>query len=653
MSNKTMEVNNMSEEKSETIINTLHGLKYDTTEFKEHIALPLAQWLCDSGFDIETTMMILTAKANIDENVVSTIFQPNAIPLHSLSDLQEFLTHKEFQELEKAIKPVKKVNKCKYDLDEDTFVDIDFINKKISQVKKYTLKDGTEDTKRTSVIEAVPKNLIIYDSDFVDLPRSFKIIWESKFSNRNFLTAGDGTGANIKDIEKSLIESGYSHTHRLVHDTLSCAINAMIQNGLADVRDTIDNKGIYYNIKEDTLIPVKMNLRNPSDSEIIDALDLLSELRGQYITESDTFMTVMKWSMMSIFSYAMKQAGKFMPWLYLVGVGRSGKTTLGKIGTYIYSEPSIKNNLGGSSFNSDYRIGRTISQDCTFRIINEPAATFKNEDLIETIKNSVELTICRIIQGKHIPAFSPVIFTANTFVPEVDALYRRLFIINFDHDQRKSKEKGKVFENNYKVDSPSKSPLKKLNVIGLLAVAEVLKDTGLLYMDWQDAANQILTKIYEHVGLKIPSWALEWASDKELDDLDNMQVENIRGVLINELNNARNRVNVHGDYDSINEYTYTNDTNHFKKLYWKMFRERMFDWAVPFTKSDERYLFLNNQFKTMINKYSDDSSSLKSIAQLVGWKYGRKQIAGKRSRGIIVSLQDFIEFVYPSVGDDE
>ena len=86
--------------------------------------------------------------------------------------------------------------------------------------------------------------------------------------------------------------------------------------------------------------------------------------------------TVFKWGLMSMFSYAMKQAGKWMPWMYLKGSAGSGKTTIAKLNLYIWGIPTHENNIGGSSFDTVARLGAKVSQDCGPRIVNEPAAVF-------------------------------------------------------------------------------------------------------------------------------------------------------------------------------------------------------------------------------------------------------------------------------------
>lgn len=651
----------ISDERIENIINLLHSFSYSSDEFLD-MALPLAQWLQQEGFSIEDTGYILSSINNISgiQDKIDEVFDPDFPPLYTKSNLVNFLDKKEFESLEKAICPPKIARSVTTFMDTDTKLKVDFINYNVSIYREYKNKKGEEIVKVTPVIDAVPKRLTVYDSEFVkELPRSFRVTWQSKHSNRLFTSSGDGTGATIQDIEKSIISAGYSRNKRLLGDVISAMINCMIDEGLAEMKDTVDNKGIYYNIKSDNLLIVKLNTSKPTDEEILQGISILDELHTAFSKESVTFATVMKWSLVSIFSYAIKQTGNWLPWLYLVGAGQSGKTTLANIGTYFYGEPTQKTNIGGGSFNSEYRIGNVISQDCLPRVVNEPASTFRNESTTEIVKNSVELEICREIQGKIYPAFSPVIFTANNFIPEMDSLYRRLFIIDFEYNQRKSNTSKKAFEKKFNVQSPAISCLKALQVFGRIAIREVMSDTSLLFDDWQVLADKLFKRVYESVDMEVPDWLLKWSKDKDLDDLDNTQIENIRAILVDELYNARKRVTLRGDYGQVEEFKLdgeevSSNSKEFETLYWDLINERVFNWCLPHKpRGKPKSVFLNQGFKKLLNNHLEEVGTLKSIGQLLHWEYKKVNFNDTQSRGLLVPFEEFMRFIYPSVDNDE
>jgi len=631
--------------KIEKIISFLHSLDYSDTDFKESICLPLAQWLCDEGYSIEDTGYILSSVVHIDESILEDIFDENTFNMHDKSELITFLKQEEYEDLEKILTPIEKVNGFTLPLNSSEKVKVDFINQKVFHLKEYQDSKGEVDVKETPVIEAVPYELLVYDSPFIESTRTFKITWKSKFSNRLFITQSENGGATIKDIELMLINAGYSHNKKLMSDVLSAMINGMIDNHLAVIKDTIDNKGVYYH--NDRVLIVKLSVTEPTMEEVQSAIKILDELHKAYSKEATVLATVLKWGLVSIFSYARKQAGaNWFPWLYLVGAGQSGKTTLGKISSFFYGVPDDKMNIGGASFNSDYRIGVAVSRDCGLTIVNEPKATFKNENTTETVKNSVELKVCRKVQGKVYSAFSPVIFTANSFIPEMDSLYRRLFIIDFDYNQRKTGEIKKEFEKKFNVENPSRSCLRELEVLGRVALRTVMRNPNLLSDDWKDFADTLIKECYIKAGYKnTPEWLQRWSKDKELEDLDNVIIEEIQVILSRELYNARKKINFYDDGD-----VSSSKSGEFEHLYWHLLDERAFEWASPHQPwNQEKSIFLNQGFKKLLQKDIDEIGSLKSIAQLLGWEYKKVRFGAKDKRGILVPFDEFMEFVYPSV----
>ena len=649
----------ISEEKIDKIVSTLQSMNYSSSDLLEHIVLPLAQWLHDEEFSIEDTGYIISSVVNINkiQDQIDLIYSENAAPIYLKSDLISFMGDDDYKSLEEVISPPKLKRTIIINRDSDSDFKVDFVNSKVFIVREITKSNGEIDSKATPIIEAVPYQLTVYDSDFIEGTRTFKIVWKSKHSHRLFPTEGEGTGATIKEIEKALINAGYTHNQRLISDTLSAVINGMIDEKMAEVKDTIDNRGVYYN--KGKCISIKMDLSMPTDEEIYEAIDVLADLHEAYNKEETTFATVMKWSLISIFSYAIKQAtNNWIPWLYLVGAGGSGKTTMAEIGSYFHDKPSDKINMGGGSFNTEYRIGLRVSEDCGLRIVNEPAATFNNDNNIEVVKNCVEMKVARKVQGKSYNAFSPVIFTANNFVPEMDSLYRRLFIIDFEYNQRKIGKNEKDFNDKFMIGSPN-SPLLKLGAFGRLAVREIVSNPELLFDDWKELADNLFNLAYEQVDMTMPEWLKKWSKDKDLTDLDNTRVEAIQSLLVNELYNARKRITLRGDYGQIEEFKLDGDevssnSKEFETLYWDLLNERVFSWALPHKpRGKPKSIFLNQGFKKLVNRHVEDAGSLQSIAQLLHWKFGQVRFGNSRKKGILVPFEDFMEFVYPSVDNDE
>lgn len=650
----------LSEKRIELITNTLNDLPYIEKQFDNDILPYISQWLYDNYVNKESTCVIISNITNINrlQETVDNIYQ-GIVRLSPRSNLQSYLTKEEFQKVESVIEPRRTEGTLKGEINEDTNIKINFKTKKIYQEKIIKSKDGT-DTKDTPIIEAVPEKLIVYDTPLLDQPRTFKIIWSSNVSNRNFVTAGDNTGATIPEIGQYIVNAGFSHNPRLVEGALSCMVNTLIENKLAEIKEDIDNPGFYYNPDNDKVTPVKRTVIIPSNEEIARCVKVLYDLSEFYKDNLETLATVIKWSLMSNFSYAMKQAGKWMPWMYLKGSAGSGKTTMGKIGLYLYGIPTSENNIGGSSFDTVARLGAKISKSCSMILVNEPAAVFNRSSTNEMVKVCVESTTGRSkYKGSYfggIPAFSPVLFTANQYLPEDDALIRRLYVLSFSYSQRKSEFQKKEFENRFHINTPTISPLKNLKYLGQFAASEIVGEPSLLLDDWKTTADKIISKFYAHIGVEVPEWLSLWAESESLEDLDDGQREDIRNFFVQEFNNARKKINTYDTYGNhtsatldVEEATTSDD---FTGVNWSIVNNRMLTWAIPHTsRNGTKYICMTRGLRKAIGERLDYCSDLKSIGELLGWTYQAVRFGkgGNVMKVLKVNFDEFMDFLYPNV----
>ena len=650
----------LSDKRVESIVNTLKELPYTTKELDRAILPYVAQWLYDNYVNVESTCLIISTLTNINrlQDKIDNIYQ-GIITLPARSKLQDFLTKDEYANVESVIEPRKTEGTIKGEINEDTNIKVNFKTKKIYQEKIITTKKG-QDTKDTPVIEAVPQKLIVYDSPLLDQPRTFKIVWTSNVTSRNFVTAGESTGATIQEIEQYLINAGFSHSPRLVSGALSCTINTMIQKGLAEIKEDIDNPGFYYNPDNDKITAVKRQCSVPSSLELGKAAKVLDGLTYFFKDNLDTLATVLKWYLMAEFSYAMKQAGKWMPWMYLKGSAGSGKTTVGKIGLYLYSIPNTENNIGGSSFDTVARLGAKVSRSCDPILVNEPAAVFNRSSTNEMVKVCVESTTGRSkYKGSYfggIPAFSAVCFTANQYLPEDDALIRRLYVLSFSYSQRKSEFEKKEFEKTFHINTPTISPLKDLQYLGQFAASEIVGDPSVLLDDWRVTADKIVSKFYDSMGVEVPEWLTVWAESESLEDLDDSQREDIRNFFVNEFNQARKKVNTYDNYGNrtsatldVEEATTSSD---FTEVNWSIVNNRMLTWAIPKTsKNGTKYICLTQGLRKVIGETLSFCSDLKSLGELLGWQYQAVQLGDEKRvmKVLKVNFDEFMDFLYPNV----
>ena len=661
MDNKASEsYRGLSDKRVTLITDTLKELPYTTKELDKAILPYVAQWLYDNYVNMESTCLIISTVTNINrlENEVQNIYQ-GIITLPARSKLQDFLTKDEYQKVESVIEPRKTEGTIKGEINEDTNIKVNFKTKKIYQEKIIKTKKGI-DTKDTPVIEAVPQKLIVYDSPLLDQPRTFKIVWNSNVTNRNFVTAGESTGATIQEIEQYLINAGFSHSPRLVSGALSCTINTMIEKGMAEIKEDIDNPGFYYNPDNDKVTAVKKVCNIPTKLEFAKAAKVLEGLTHFFKENLDTLSTVLKWFMMAEFSYAMKQAGKWMPWMYLKGSAGSGKTTVGKIGLYINGIPNTENNVGGSSFDTVARLGAKVSRSCNPILVNEPAAVFNRSSTNEMVKVCVESTTGRSkYKGSYfggIPAFSAVCFTANQYLPEDDALIRRLYVLSFSYSQRKSEFEKKEFETTFHINTPTISPLRDLQYLGQFAASEIVGEPGLLLDDWRVTADKIISDFYDMMGAKVPEWLTLWAESESLEDLDDTQREDIRNFFVQEFNNARKKIATYDTYGNRTSATLdveeASTSEDFTDVNWSIVNNRMLTWAIPFTsRNNTKYICLTQGLRKSISEKLTFCSDLKSLGELLGWKYQSVRFGNgnKVMKVLKVNFDDFMNFLYPNV----
>ncbi len=663
MASKTETYRSLPDKRCNSIANYICDLPYTHEVIENEILPSIIQWLYHNYVNIETTCFIISSITNINKHqkLINDIYNEHIPPITFKSNLQKFLSTQEYVGLEKQIEPRKTEGKSTGSIDDYTNIVTNFKTKQVLQEKITYKKDGSTDSKFTPIIEAVPYQLIVYDSPLLDQPRTFKITWDSPYTNRKFVTAGESSGATIKEIENYLVDAGFSHSPKLVAGALSCMINSLIKDGFADIKSTVDNLGVYYDIQNDKVTVVKLDFTELTAKEFIKGHKTLTELTKYYQDNLPVLATVFKWGLMSIFSYAMKQAGKWMPWMYLKGAAGSGKTTIGKLPIYTYGIPSIDNNFGGSSFDTVARLGAKVSQDCIPRVVNEPAAVFNRNSTKEMVKVCVESTTARSkYKGSYfggVPAFSPVLFTANQYLPEDDALLRRLFVISFSYSQRKTEAQKKDFENKFHTETPSLSPLVNLSYFGRYAIRYVLKNPSVLLDDWQQTADNIILSLYDEFNVEVPEWLLDWSKSENLDDFDTNQREDIRNFFVSQFNQARKKIELRDENGYRTDATLTEDeastSEDFGDINWSIINNRQLTWALPrISRVHNKHVCLTQSLRSVLSEHTNFCSDLKSIAELIGWEYVPVKINGKTQRVIDVKFDEFMEFLYPNIEFD-
>ena len=532
------------------------------------------------------------------------------------------------------------------------------LNQKL-EIIQYEWDNGKKGERNLeTVINAYPQEVIIHDSPLDDIGRTFTIRWVSKTSSRVFET----NRKTIKEIEQYLEEAGWVITPRRLKGTLAAVIQISVKYKLAQIHNEIDNPGVYWDKTNEELKIIRLDVDEPSQDEVNEALNVIDLLAPFFKGHETKLSTCLKWGLMSIFDYSIKQiGGKWMPWLYLYGKAGSGKTTLGEIILFIYDIPNEDNNLGGSSFDTVARVGSRVSQFTKPIMVSEPEGALNKPSIVGMLKSAIESTTARgRYQGKAyrtIPSFSCGIITANQGLPSGDALFRRFTSILFSHNEKKAADNKKEFDEIFKINSPKRSILNKLKALGNYFITEIKSNPELLLNDWQETADLLVGRAYLDTGHDMPSWILDWHKTETLDDLDEEEIEEIRLFLIEKINRATQKVQVWSEETGrpLNQQDLDTDfktNDDFNDRVWSVLNEKLIPWLDLHRGRDGTInVVCSSGIKKELKQITSSSYNLQSISELLGWEYKPILINGKTKRMMIVNYHDFLDFLYPKLDE--
>lgn len=532
------------------------------------------------------------------------------------------------------------------------------LNQKL-EIIQYEWDNGKKGERNLeTVINAYPQEVIIHDSPLDDIGRTFTIRWVSKTSSRVFET----NRKTIKEIEQYLEEAGWVITPRRLKGTLAAVIQIAVKYKLAQIHNEIDNPGVYWDKTNEELKIIRLDVDEPSQDEVKEALNVIDLLAPFFKGHETKLSTCLKWGLMSIFDYSIKQiGGEWMPWLYLYGKAGSGKTTLGEIILFIYDIPNEDNNLGGSSFDTVARVGSRVSQFTKPIMVSETEGALNKPSIVGMLKSAIESTTARgRYQGKAyrtIPSFSCGIITANQGLPSGDALFRRFISILFSHNEKKAADNKKEFDEIFKINSPKRSILNKLKALGNYFITEIKSNPELLLNDWQETADLLVGRAYLDTGHDMPSWILDWHKTETLDDLDEEEIEEIRLFLIEKINRATQKVQVWSEETGrpLNQQDLDTDfktNDDFNDRVWSVLNEKLIPWLDLHRGRDGTInVVCSSGIKKELKQITSSSYNLQSISELLGWEYKPILINGKTKRMMIVNYHDFLDFLYPKLDE--
>ncbi len=508
----------------------------------------------------------------------------------------------------------------------------------VANLRKHVVvrarRDGNRLVYKEKVTVGAPTRVTVYVNPLGGLTK-YEVVWEARTRPRPLVIGP----VPIEDVVDRLKAEGLVLNHRLVRDVINAIIEAYLRKGRAEIREEIEAPGFYW--VDGRLVAVRWEPREVSSEELREALELLGELAGEWFSHAvDKFSTIVKWGIIAPFIYAMKQKGRWVPWLILYGASRTGKTTLGEIVLHIWGLDN-RYRKTGANIDTVPRLGHVLSQSTFPTLVNEPGAAIAREDVVETLKNAVETTIARgrYVRGSYteIPSLSPLIMTSNKVLPRDDALLRRFMVIRFTYGERIDSERAREF------DERVKPRLKKLGALGHWVAKKILEHPELLDKEWLSLAEELLEEAYRTASLEEPEWVR--ARYEVHENVYEEFRETIREYLIEQINSAYfkavGKVVVEKPEEDRFYYHDPVDTALEERV--RIVLEKgLLPWAL--LKGED--VVLTTGFARGLGRVVGDIGGLKSIAELLGWEYKRGVKVGRKTvQGIVVPLTKFLEFL--------
>jgi len=473
---------------------------------------------------------------------------------------------------------------------------------------------------RYPVARFVPVEVRVYDLEGVEEQR-----WEVVIEDR----AGDrfqveGTFEEVLERLKPYA------THPHFQHVFSAVLQKMKEKGLVERRSVYRRPGFY--LTDDGLECVGEWLEGePSREELRAALELLDELATRWF-DPGKFARVIRWAVVAPLSFAVKQAGKgWLPWLFLQGQAKCGKTTLGEIVLNLWGVPDNLHYVDTKAQLCAVLEGGTLPI-----LINEPRGLFEYDSNVEVVKRAIESPVSReVYRGRTLKrelALAPVVFTSNRDLPEDTGLRRRFVVVRFSMSDRVTPDLERRFNREVR------PRLEELSALGRWLARRFVEEGEELLSrvagDWESVARELLEEAYRAAGLEPPGWLHaepEDEEDPEREALASLE-ERVRAFLRDEIDR---RANPH-DHCSLRERA-----------------ERVLkEGRLPYAdcrryKGRWHVLFTTELVRALEDAGVEVAGGLKALAELLGWEYAAARVNGRVRRVARVPLKEFLDFLDP------
>jgi Bifunctional DNA primase/polymerase, N-terminal len=507
------------------------------------------------------------------------------------------------------------------------------------------------------IIDAIPKNVIIYDNSPVgsDKNRKLEIQFESRSTKRSF-TAGPGT---INSIIDELQNRNMVIKRSAALDALTAIVGAFERDDKAIINDNVTTSGYYLVGDKLCAYDVTQNIASwPEQSQVVLCTNILDDLAEKKYKNKDIFPTIIKWAIVAPFSYALKGVdnNNWMPWLQPYGVTKSGKSTLGVIVLAVWRKHTNgdkkDHQLGFNNIDSVARLGNAISKS-TYPVLVNEIGGLSNERyyvIIEMIKHAVENQNARgkFVDGSYnnVPALSPFILTSNVVPPADPAYRRRVLLIHFTREETHDSKEAEEFRKwlSERIDA--------LGVLGDFAAKYLIENSDLLRAkQWEDIAKTVLMELYKAAGAEhSPYWLNYLVEQNPVEESNEETHFELRAFFMDVITNTYSRhiKTLTSSQDAILDLTFAS------RLDFCLNNE-----LVPFLhqhvnrKSQQEIAITADVFSELKKRKIENITHLRDLGNELGFEYCQRRIGGKQTKVVCGERRKFIEILEGKIIEDD
>jgi len=557
----------------------------------------------------------------------------------------------------------------KYSNSKKKYLDIDYTNNKISthiwnktEVKN---EDGTTDTRvfHTDTYDLVNMSPVdVYETyNILDKNASPKLCFS--FYRKGMPSKQTVEGDDIQIIEKQLERRpGIVLKPREYKGIVNEIINEYIKLDQIHTIEEIPVQGIFCNplngnlarADEHSSVPIEL----PSQDSVSQAIGIWEDLEDVYPGDNSKLAHILRWGLLSPFSYILKTRFVWQPMLFLYGASRTSKTTLAEIGLSPYARITNEISIGGGAFNTEYRIGNALSRQGIGTIINEPSSSINNDIFIDLIKRSVESNICREKEdrGIHtkIPAYSNMCFTSNSFIPTNDAFVRRADYLEFTKNERLSDDDIKLFNKTFRHQNWNNTRFLGLKPIGDYMAYYVSQDVNVLEGNHVDVVFGMIESLFQYVGEKPFAWLFSIPELMEIGASDNEVLSEFRRMILKDYrdltkNSSKIYENAFENAASVDDdFNVTHHRHHgdFAKLLRAVIESNNISYLHFSEIKHQQYVLVNTSVKNALNDFNGLQITCKGLADYMGFKYDTYSYKGNKIKAFRMLFSEFINFLY-------